>query len=63
MIDSEDEVEFPEYRWTGMTGTVYHPRFAAGKWFLINEMDFNDIALLCGIPADDAVLLKLKYGR
>jgi hypothetical protein len=34
-------------------------------WTLVtsgNIMPFEKIALLCNIPPDDAVMLKLKYG-
>ena len=58
-----DKIHFPEYTYVGMSGIKYHPWFENGKWHLgIGKFAFEEIALLCGIPEDESVYLKLKYG-
>jgi len=58
-----DKIHFPEYTYVGMSGFKYHPWFENGKWHLVlGASGFDEVAILCGIPEDEAVYLKLKYG-
>lgn len=55
-------VELTEYSYTGLTGTVYHPRFENGAWRLIfGYYTIDEIAFMCDIPEEDILFLKLKY--
>ena len=60
-----EPVYLTEYRYTGLTGNIYHPYYYDGKWYLVPgiSVGFLDMAALCGI--DDAEVLsflRLKYG-
>ena len=63
----DTRIEFPEYTYISLSGYYYSPVFnTQGEyWTLVtsgNIMPFEKIALLCNIPPDDAVMLKLRYG-
>ncbi len=60
----EQEIVLTEYRFTGISDTVYHPIFKDGKWFLVGVFPraLSNVACLCGIPDEDVVMLKLTYG-
>ena len=62
MTHIDNRVVLTEYSYTGLTGNVYHPYLINGKWRLIlGYYSFEEIAVMCNIPEDDAVFLKLKY--
>ena len=58
-----DEI-FEDYPYVGLTGSLYIPYVKKGKWYIIpdRECSFSEFVLLCHVPAEDAVLLKLKHG-
>jgi hypothetical protein len=60
----EQETILTEYSFVSITDAVYHPIFRNGKWYLVGVFPrkLDNIVYLCGIPAEDAVFLKLKYG-
>lgn len=61
-----NEVIFTEYPYLGISGKVYYPTFESGVWWLINSslpMPLYSIAIFCGIPEEDVLMLKLKYGE
>lgn len=60
----EQEIVLTEYKFVSITGSVYHPTFKNGKWYLVGGLPrkLDNIAYLCDISVEDAVFLKLKYG-
>ena len=60
----EQETILQEYKFVSITDSVYHPIFRDGKWYLVGVFPrtLNNIIYLCGIPDDEALILKLKYG-
>ncbi len=60
----DTKIVFREYEFVSITENVYHPTFKNGKWYLVGQLarPFNNVAYLCDIPDDEAVILKLKYG-
>ena len=52
------------YKYTGITGQVYTPFVENGRWYVLpnQPISFLHFVYLCGVPDDEALLLKLKYG-
>lgn len=59
-----ETVVLTEYSHEGISGTIYHPCVTDGIWSLgyLSHISLYDVALLCLIPDDEVLLLKLKYG-
>ena len=55
-ITSNGTVWFEEYSWRGMTP------FYQNKWYLDGWRSLEEVANLCQIPDDEAIVLKLQYG-
>ena len=53
-----------DYKWEGVTGYCYTPYVEDGKWYLVGRLDhsFDSIVHMLGIPEDEAIVMKLKYG-
>jgi hypothetical protein len=58
-----DKIYFSQYPYVGLSGDVYHPYTENGKWYIVphREVSLERLAILCRIPEDEAVFLKLKY--
>lgn len=55
---------FPEYVYKGITGNHYTPHFKDGMWYVVpnSPIAFLYFVYLCGVPEDEALMLKLKFG-
>jgi hypothetical protein len=61
----EQEQILTEYEFVSVTDTVYHPKLRGGKWYLVSDytsISFDELVFIFNIPADEQVVIKLKYG-
>jgi hypothetical protein len=59
-----NEIILYEYKFIGISGYVYYPKYRNGKWCpdIHNECTLVEIASIFDIPEDDLIILKLRYG-
>jgi hypothetical protein len=63
----DDKIVFEEYIYKAISGYVYHPEFntRTQNWSIVypsNLIALDKLVILCNIPTEEAIFLKLKYG-
>ena len=58
------KVYIEECKYTGITGEIYTPYVQGNQWYVVPgyPVSFLHFIYLCGVPEDEAIILKLKYG-
>jgi hypothetical protein len=63
MTDLPERIYLKDYPFTGLTGAKYIPYRDHGQWYImpLRQVSFEDMCELCDIPADVAIMIRLRY--